>query len=309
DLVWANVPDGQPADPDILRWMRPTRTSEAKGSEVYPAPCHPAEAFFGQPRRLRLTGQGDRVTGVFQKPYGTNYAGWEHPLTPYYRQKAGSELLPLHPRAGAFGYRNWLGVVMTTAADQADTRRRAQAVATYERRVLRKDRQGSGLIVAGWAMDNMKPRDFTLSHQPLLSLDEAADDLLRAMITAADTFASLLRSALKPLVREGQTLDALREAFFIDTQAGFDAGLAALSRGEDPIRVAAAWLAVMERVALTIFDRQALPGLDRRRPPEIEAITGARDDLRKNFAGWVKPGTGAVGDLGLTPRARKAVVA
>ena len=53
DLVWANVPDGKPAAPEVLPWMRPTYRSDADGSEVYPEGAHPAEAFFGMPRRLR----------------------------------------------------------------------------------------------------------------------------------------------------------------------------------------------------------------------------------------------------------------
>ncbi|MDR5653471.1 type I-E CRISPR-associated protein Cse1/CasA [Ruixingdingia sedimenti] len=58
-------------------------------------------------RRLRLVGDA-AITGVIRRPHDVNYAGWEHPLTLCYRQKAGADLLPLHPRAGAFGYRNWL---------------------------------------------------------------------------------------------------------------------------------------------------------------------------------------------------------
>lgn len=306
DLIWANVPDGKPAGADVLPWMQPTRTSEAKGSEVYPRMAHPAEAFFGMPRRLRLMGQGSGITGVVQRPYGVNYAGWEHPLTPHYRQKAGAELLPLHPRAGAFGYRNWLGVVMEAATDENDTRRRARTIATYEARVPVRDRQEVSLIVAGWAMDNMKPRDFILSRQPLVPLESAAGYLLVGMIETAEVFGNALRGALKPVAGEGSALDALREAFFIDTQAGFDTGVAALVRGRTPAEVAEAWLKAMERQALAIFDREALPGLDRRRPEAIGAIIGSREALRFAFAGWTKTGREALGRLGLTPRARKA---
>ena len=118
--IWANVPDGLPAGPGVLPWMRATVTSEG-GRAVYPEQAHPAEAFFGMPRRLRLVGDGGRITGVIQRPYGTNYAGWDHPLTPYYRLKLTDEWLPKHPRAGLFGYRHWLGVVMA-AQDDGDGR-------------------------------------------------------------------------------------------------------------------------------------------------------------------------------------------
>lgn len=305
DLIWANVPYGKPAGPDALPWMKPTRTSEAKGSETYPQHGHPAEAFFGMPRRLRLVTEARVVTGVVQRPYGTNYAGWVHPLTPYYRQKEGSELLPLHPRAGLFGYRNWLGVVAAARHDKRELRQRALAVEVYEERVLFEDRRGTSLIVAGWAMDNMKPRDFTLSRQPLLSLEDRAASKLSAMIEAAEDFGLALRSALKTVAGEGAALEALREAFFIDTQAGFDAGMNALLRGEGPATVAADWAAAMERVALRIFERTALRGLDRRPLQEIEAIAEERNTLRANFAGWRKPGRDAYVKLGLAPREKK----
>ncbi len=303
-LVWANVPDGQPAGPEVLPWMGPTRTSEAKGSEVYPDTAHPGEAFFGMPRRLWLVGN-EAVSGVIQKPYGTNYAGWQHPLTPYYRQKAGSELLPLHPRAGAFGYRNWLGVVMEMRGDEGDLRRRAQCLDSYEQRVLPKDRTGASVILAGWAMDNMKPRDFTWSRQPLLPVETEAGLTLIAMIQSAESFGLTLRGALKPLAGEGSALEALREEFFTATQAGFDSGVTELLAGTRPADIAARWLREMERVALAIFDRQALLGLDQQRPEAMQQIIDARKSLGAAFAGWSKLGRDAYGKLGLESRPRR----
>jgi CRISPR system Cascade subunit CasA len=305
DLVWANVPYGKPAGPEVLPWMKPTRTSEAKGSETYPQHGHPAEAFFGMPRRLRLVTEAGRVTGVVQRPYGTNYAGWVHPLTPYYRQKAGGELLPVHPRAGLFGYRNWPGVVAAAPVGKKELSQRGAAVAIYEDRVLSEDRRGASVIVAGWAMDNMKPRDFTFSRQPLLPLEGDAATTLAGMIEAAETFGVALRAALKPVAGEGAALEALREAFFIDTRAGFDAGLNVLLGGGERVVVAADWVAAMERVALRIFDRAALPGLDQRPSQEIEAIIRERNALWANFAGWSKLGCDAYDKLGLVPREKK----
>lgn len=307
DLIWANVPYGRPAAPDVLPWMRPTRTSEAKGSETYPQHGHPVEALFGMPRRLSLAMQAGRITGVVQRPYGTNYAGWIHPLTPYYRQKAGAELLPLHPRAGAFGYRNWLGVVLTMPTEQAELGRRASAVEDYEERCrgLPEPASDVRVIVAGWSMDNMKPRDFILSRQPLLPLGDDAALTLAAMIEVAELFGSALRGALKLVLGEGTALGALREAFFIDTQPAFDIGVAALLRGAPPLEVGVAWVRAMERVALRIFEREALPGLDQRKPEEMAAVIAAHDGLRAVFAGWRGPGRDAYARLGLPPREKK----
>ena len=115
-LVWINVPEGTPLSSRAcqrsrLPWLRPTRTSEG-GESVTPESSHRAEAFFGMPRRLRLMCDGGEgtVTGVVQKPYGTRYQLWQHPLSPYYRVKPGAELLPVHPKPGRVSYRNWLGI-------------------------------------------------------------------------------------------------------------------------------------------------------------------------------------------------------
>ena len=112
-FVWSNVPEGLAVGTDraskALPWLRPTRTSERK-KVVTPDMSHGAEAFFGMPRRLRLLFDGDRMTGVVQRRYGANYAGWEHPLSPYYCQEVGGERFPVHPKPGKLSYRNWLGL-------------------------------------------------------------------------------------------------------------------------------------------------------------------------------------------------------
>ena len=79
--------------------MKPTPTSEKKGSERWPQQGHPVETFFGMPRRLRLVEQGGLIVGVIQRRYGINYAGWVHSLTPYYRRKEGTELFADAPKA------------------------------------------------------------------------------------------------------------------------------------------------------------------------------------------------------------------
>ena len=194
DMVWANVPDGAPQGTDVLPWMRPTRVSKAKGSETYPVGDNLAEAFFGMPRRLRLVCASDgRPAGVVQKPWGTNYATWVHPLTPYYRQKAGAELLPRHPRAGRFGYRQWQGI--TIRAEQPDLAQRARCLNDWSERG--RD-EVARVLVAGWSMDNMKPRDFLWSEEPLVTLREDAAERLRGLVTAADKARSVLRAALSP---------------------------------------------------------------------------------------------------------------
>ena len=296
-LIWANVPDGRPAQVSDLPWTRPARSSE-KGQEVWPQQACPAEAFFGMPRRLRLIADGAGITGVVQRPYGTNYAGWVHPLTPYYRMKPGTELLPVHPRAGLFGYRNWLGVV---AASQDDPlRQRATIVSSW--RARSGARAPARLRVAGWSMDNMKPRDFVHAVVPLLDLSEDQTLQLAGMVQAAEKLSLALRAALAPVVAEGETREALREEFFLRTQAPFEAHVVALAT-IPPEEIAKSWLDDLRAAALDLFETRALPGLADRALSDQQKIVTAHAALRGAFAGRTKLGREAWGLLGLTPTA------
>nr|RDS94867.1 type I-E CRISPR-associated protein Cse1/CasA [Cereibacter sphaeroides f. sp. denitrificans] len=289
-LVWANVPYGQPATIASLPWMRATRTSE-KGLETVPpdGQLFGPEAFFGMPRRLRLVAKAESVIGVIQKPYGTNYALWKHPLSPYYRVKAGTEWLPKHPRAGRFGYRNWLGILAQ------DARSELSELALSLRDWRHRDGGGS-VIVAGWAMDNMKPRDFTLSMEPFLKLDPEAEDCLVALIRAADAAGAALRDALEPLLAAGDAREAERESFFMATEMQFATHLQALRAGADP---RAEWLKDLKRQALRQFNTLALPAIEQRETDRIQKIVEAGKFLDLAFAGYGKQGKAIFDALGL----------
>lgn len=278
DLVWRNVPGGHPAIMEELPWMRPTRTSD-KGQQTLPPEeeLFGVEAFFGMPRRLRLLHDEEAVTGVIQKPWGTNYTLWKHPLSPYYRLKPGTEWLPKHPRAGRFGYRNWLGVVTN------ESRGKLSELALC----LREQRAGGdSVIVAGWSMDNMKPRDFILSRQRFLSvLSEEAEKQLVGLIQAAEAVSVALRNALTPVLATGEAREAEREEFFLQTETKFLAHVQAIERDENPVH---AWLADLRAQALGQFDAKALPGLNQREVEAIGRITEARRYLVMALAGYGK---------------------
>jgi len=291
-LIWANVPEGAPADAQVLPWTRRTRTSE-KGEEVFPQDAHPAEAFFGMPRRLRLLAADEVIVGVVQKPYGTNYAAWEHPLTPHYRQKEGGELFPRHPQPGLFGYRHWLGIT-AWRSDDRDMSRRARMLDLWHGR----SHEIADVIVAGWAMDNMKPRDFVFSRAPLIDLPDELAERMEGMVNAAEVFGVLLRGALAPLLAEGAAREAAREAFFTRTQGAFEARLTQLrdSSAED---VARHWLTDMTEAALGLFDAHALPGLGDADTGKQAEIVRTRRTLGAAFAGYGKTGRAAYAALGL----------
>lgn len=299
-LVWANVPYGQPALLADLPWMRATRASD-KGLQTLPpeGTLFGPEAFFGMPRRLRLVADGSGVTGVIQKPWGTNYALWKHPLSPYYRMKPGTEWLPKHPRAGRFGYRNWLGILAREAKSEV-------AELSLSLRDWGQRRGGGAVIVAGWAMDNMKPRDFTLSVEPFLDLEPEAEDRLAGLILGAEAAGVALRGALEPVLAGGEAREAERETFFTATEARFAAHLAALRAGADP---SADWLADLRAQALKQFDALAVPGIDQRETDQIKRITEARKFLGLAFAGYGKQGKAIYEALGLQLPERKGKAA
>lgn len=299
EMVWANVPYGvAPAEMDRLPWMRKTRVSD-KGLLTTPADDVPKiEAFFGMPRRLRLIEENGAITGVIQRPWGTNYAQWPHPLTPYYRQKATDpEWLPVHPRAGRFSYRHWLGIL--AQAEKTDAlRERAETLRLWS------DRSGderSTVLVAGWAMDNMKPRDFTWSVQPFVKLEDGGEAMLRGLILAAEQAALALRAALGSVLGEGETRENLREAFYDQTQDDFLWRFEQLKTGVAPKEVAMGWLADLKRKAMELFEAAALPGLEQRDSSEVERILRERRFLFGVFSGHGKYGGGIFGPLKLEP--------
>lgn len=303
-LIWANVPHGAASLPQDLPWMRPARVSD-HGQETLPPSggALVAETFFGMPRRLRLLETDGAINGMIQKPWGTNYRMWVHPLTPYYRQKPGEELLPVHPRAGLFGYRNWLGILAEEAG--SETTQLAEVLRLWEGRRATAKKPVS-IIVAGWAMDNMKPRDFTLSVQPEVVLPPEAEYVLAGLILAADKAAVALRGALEPLLGDSARREGEREAFFIATQASLLDRIAQLRDGRAAGEVAADWLADLRQQALQQFDALALPGLDQRETDRIQTIVAARSILISTFSGHGKLGGEIFAQLGLArPEAAK----
>jgi len=294
-LIWANVPYGLPAKAEELPWLRRARTSE-QGQQLFPHDAHPVEAFFGAPRRLRLIAEGECVVGVAQRPYGANYAGWEHPLTPYYRLKPGSELLPRHPRAGAFGFRNWLGVTAKCDGDGKDLARRAKVLDLWAERQNRE----VDVLIAGWAMDNMKPLDFLFSRAPLIDLDDEAIERMEGLVEAANKLATALGGALTVLVAKGEARDAAREEFYLRTQDAFEERLKALQAPSPEWQaIAEQWLQDLRTVAFEIFDALALPGLSDLDVKAQDVILDARSGLGGAFAGYGKLGREAFLALGL----------
>lgn len=301
-LIWANVPHGTPLPADDLHklpWMRETVSSKPEGVVIVPeegSQSAPApQVFFGQPRRLRLVENGGVVTGVIQRPYGNNYQQWLHPLSPYYKDATG-QVLPVHPKPGVFGYRNWRGVLLTS-----DKGLKPQVLTTYLKDVKAAK---CSLIVAGWAMDNMKPQDFIWSEQPVFTLSEKTEFAATDMVEAAEAAGFALRVCVRDGGDDNRALAAL-EGFYNATQGPFEALLAKMA-ADGAVRHDA-WLKSLRKAALSEFDAAVLPGLPDLAESKREAAIKARGKLLAAFSGFGL-GKSIYGPLGLVAQKKKETV-
>lgn len=230
------------------------------------------------PRRLRLLDDGQAITGVVQKPWGTNYEAWRHPLSPYYDHKG--DKLPVHPKPGPFGYRNWRGIIL-----EVEGALKPSMLARFN------DLRRGGtcrLLVAGWAMSNMSPLDFLWSEQPVFPLAPDTERFAGNMVEAAEQAGFLLASCTAAARSESDLRagagERVRQGFFFDTQAAFEARLAAMGDGV-PEGAAEGWLADMRRAALPLFDAEVLEGLPDLPPQRQQHAAAARSRLIAAFAG------------------------
>ncbi len=343
--LWVNVPAGLTASVDeasrVFPWLGSTRTSERGGDITTPDHVHSAQAFFGMPRRIRLvfaantdkrvcdlTGMVDDVivTGYVTKPWGTNYTAWSrtHPLSPYYKVKpADLEFLPLHLKSSRVGYRQWLGMVTQA---QGNTRVPAKCLTAFPERgaevrklhpdVLKRAR----LLVAGYAMDNMKPLDFAEALLPLIvSANPDANEQIKALahnwVQAADTVASQLVSSVKLAIygekgkADGKStpLEAVKSRFWADTENDFYDKLRASAEAIETYdgdyadtaelftKLGSGWLLPLKFHALKIFD-DAVPIADAE-SDRIKDIIAGRKMLGLMLAGYGKGGAALFGRL------------
>ncbi len=342
---WPEPGGALPEDPAAtFPWLAPTRTSNPKagGRSTTPSDVHPLQVYWGMPRRIRLnfeaaegrrcalTGAEDAaVVATYRtRNYGVDYsAGFEHPLTPYYRQKkADTTWLPVHPRPGGLSYRHWPGTVTASGDRLREPARSVRDARGGRRRALGEDVRFAAF---GYDMDNMKARAWVEGEWPLPlgpegEAREAFDDFLRRAVAGAETVARLLTGAAKSALHD-RPRDApgdygfIAERFFRDTEAAFLGALEnarkAIGAGggrdpEDPaVEVLEAWAPVLKGAALALFDEYAPDdGLESR---DMERHVRARFLLHLALGGRGKAGKALFEtDLGIPapetakPRAR-----
>lgn len=194
-------------DANLFPWMDDTRTSEKKGSDVFPNSVHPLHAYWAMPRRYRLlfdqqpcvcelcgreTDSG--VSEVRAKNYGMNYGGpWQHPLTPYRTDPKKPAEPPLSTKCqpGGVGYQHWSHLVLQDTENGVslpatvvnDFSNRKYQTVMVERQLGATEEaliHQARLWAFGYDMDNMKPRCWYSVEIPLVAIPPEQQEVLRA---------------------------------------------------------------------------------------------------------------------------------
>ncbi|MBM3518222.1 MAG: type I-E CRISPR-associated protein Cse1/CasA, partial [Alphaproteobacteria bacterium] len=264
----------------IFPWMGATRVSGA-GQVTAPDQVHPLQAFWGMPRRIRLSfesaqgrtcslaGPADHtlVARYRSKSYGTNYkGGWLHPLSPHYGNKEGA-WLPVHAGQGGVSYRHWLGLIQD---DRNENRQPAAVVSHFRLRrhpYTGNKPQSFRFHAFGYDMDNMKARCWYDETMPLHVIDASRRNEFEKRIEAIITAAGIAAKAVQRAVKEGLfgpkaevrgDLGSIGERFWRDTERDFSATVSLLrvqlESGADPTELVLRWRANLGQAAERIFD-------------------------------------------------------
>ncbi len=287
ETVWLNVVNeaefaalgnADRADPaGMFPWVPPVRGREGFPTTT-PADVHPANLYWGMPRRILLdppagagtcsvcgTATEALVTGFVMKKWGVNYAGaWRHPLSPYYPK--GDDLLPEHANPGGIAYKHWLGLVQSDPARGATAPLAVQAFRRRWPRVQDLVPAHPMLWTFGYDMDNAKARCWYEGLLPLTYVPdgrtEEVEDRIAQVVRTADlvrySAVTAVRSALfSPRAKTKPPAPAEVSArFWRESEPHFYAAVADLVAAEDDGAVEIVkrrWLAAVTRVAEDLF--------------------------------------------------------
>lgn len=250
EKLWCNVrkPYERHNLSSAFPWCAPTLISDGKpprqamGNDLW--------EFWATPRRIRLIPSasdgiceldprlppGPRISGYSTRNYGANYPSdkYIHSLSPYYYVKKDDSWLPLHPKSGGFGYREWPTFAAAPSdgnMGEADARKMAKVfeLSADRRSTMRQHFAAQpDMWVFGFEMDNMKALAWHEALMPtLLDLPPAAalqvGSLAALLVRAADVAASQLAQAVRKSLSESAKSDSgpLRTQFYDATEAAF----------------------------------------------------------------------------------------
>ena len=300
----------------VFPWLAATRTSQKNGGKSTSQPdVHPLQAYWAMPRRIRLQFEdaGNRPCSITDrrdavvvaqyrtKNYGANYVSesFNHPLSPYYRQREGKARLPVHPKPGGISYRLWPGIVCRKGDGLGDP---AQTVRHWRR----KDVGDARVVAFGYDMDNMKARAWVEGEMPIWSLDPVVQEWLEEKFVlpataGAEVVARLLTNAVKSALHDSpkNALGDYRfiaDVFYRETEPRFqtirmDARqlIEANVDADDPPQAAReSWRKVLANSAGKLFDHFApAEGLEHR---DMKRLVKARSFLDLALRGRGKEG-------------------
>lgn len=315
--VWANVlpltekgvvaaTSADLASGGVFPWAGPPIPAHGFTDKTWPEDKHFLHSYWGMPRRLLLlpeetvapepcalcAEEGNvLVRRYVSRPDGYDYGDtWRHPLTPYRVQGGNNPTLSVKGSANITGYTHWLGVVY---GDPADSRAPLVPAACVRHFRTAQDEpdpaQYPGLGVAGFDMDNMKPRQWCEGRFPLLHVAAEHEDDFRARITAmiqaAEETRKKLMGALKGALFPEGSPAKIDASLFVNAAAIFWASTEgefyclAAQCAPDPgldatLPVRTAWAAKLRATALEVFDGET--GRGRFRPEEARRVVNAR---------------------------------
>lgn len=292
---------------DIYPWMRPTRTSEKKGTETTPMDVNPKQMYWGMPRRIRLDFERLKegicdvcgyetdklICNYISKNYGINYeGGWCHVLTPHVETKEA--ILPRHPQPGGITYRHWLGFVQNDPDRGQHPSLALERFISKQLDLVKLDnvfQRSPQLWSFGYDFDNMKVRCWYESIMPLFNVPDnirpGYEMIVSQLIKTAEIIGNnthgCTKQALygkKPVKGDISFIDS---RFWHDTESEFYRILSELitelERKNDPVDLKKQWVRTLSKVSERLFDEYSQSMLFSVVDPERVAL--ARRDLRR----------------------------
>jgi CRISPR system Cascade subunit CasA len=310
---WLNIFDQEEKLPietlgaNVFPWLAETRISN-KGQVTTPLDTHWLQAYWGMPRRIRLSGrtvqQQCDLCGHFEeqlfteyrtKNHGVNYDGaWLHPLTPYRFDPKSKELpLSLKGQQGGLVYRHWLGLALQ---DNENGDKAAEIVQFFNNERGRElNSEMASIWCFGYDMDNMKARCWYESRFPLFYLSEQQQNNLMfwaaELIAAAREAVKILRSQVKeawfkrPKDTKGD-MSVIDRHFWEETERDFFRLLEQLAHlpgetGLAPPEVYRNWYAILQQIVFRIFENETIASVPE--DLDLKRIIAAKNNLRKRF--------------------------
>ncbi len=302
---------------DIFPWLTKTKVSPNK-ERTTPLDCNPLQHYWPLPRRVRLLIEpvagvcdlsGEKIThGV--KTYkrikdGVFYSdGWVHPLSPYQLAKKKQQFpASVVGKDMSYGYGDWAALVCGVEDDKTST-----AISTVAKVAFSAaEPEGISIRCFGYRADTAKVTGYIDKTLPAFKMGDQERAVLSAwvckLINLADKVIEKLYLAISEAwwgttkaekERNKQAISAFKSNKSVEqriwqaTEADFYRHIptlaAAATSGIFPPTVAKAWLLLLKKVFLEVFDDTVLSG--DMETINIRRIVSVRKALEKQFSQW-----------------------